>query len=159
MIKKMTDENEIFFVLDNLRKEDKEELQALYGDNWYSSTLVDIKDKEVLVLYGNVEKKNNVPIAIGGFSTLFEESTEIACVWMLASKYIRKNGVLFLKELKNQIEIAEKKYKIMYNFIYKSNKSAKKWLKKVGFKFDNPNPERMKVRTNFEFFYKVTEGI
>ena len=47
----------------------------------------------------------------------------------------------------------------MFNYIYKSNFEAKKWLKRFGFKFDNPKPVGLKVKDNFEFFYKVKEGV
>jgi len=93
---------------------------------------------------------------MGGFYELFDEKLKIACVWLLTTKYVSQNKMTLMKELKNQISFADKKYDLMYNFIYKSNFEAKNWLKKLGFSFDNPKPEGLKIKENFEFFYKLT---
>ena len=47
------------------------------------------------------------------------------------------------------------KYRIpFYNYIYKSNIEAKEWLKKLGFIFDCPIPQKLNIQRDFEFFYK-----
>jgi hypothetical protein len=61
--------------------------------------------------------------------------------------------------LQNEVFKAQKKYDLMFNYIFKSNFEAKKWLKKLGFKFDKPKPVGLKVKDGFEFFYKVKEGV
>ena len=155
MIKKYIDESEIIFILENLREEDKQELIALYGDNWFYRTLQDLKYRKFYILYGYDYELNVVPIAMGGFCECFESDKSVVCCWLLSSVYIYKNKILFFKSLKEQMKDAENKYKIMYNFIHKTNFSAKKWLKNLGFKFDNPNPKNITVKDGFEFFYKL----
>ena len=61
---------------------------------------------------------------------------------------------MFVTELLKQLEQASYKYEIIYNYIYKSNYKAKKWLKKLGFNFNNPKPEGLNLEEGFEFFYK-----
>ncbi len=157
MIKECSEKSEIIFVLENLRKEDKEELVALYGDDWKIKTLNDLENKKFLVLYGKDNYSNIVPIAIGGFYECFNGDKSIACAWLLSSSYIKINKSIFLKEFKNQLLFAEEKYEIMFNFIHRTNFNAKKWLAKFGFKFDNPKPKNIPVQDGFEFFYKVNK--
>jgi hypothetical protein len=157
MLKKVQKKSEIIFILKNLRNEDKQEVIALYGNLWKKKILNESFNKDCLIVYGFDKNGNKIPIAMGGFYEPFKENKTIACVWLLSTCFISENKILFVKILKNQILKADKKYKIMFNFIYKTNFEAKKWLKKLGFKFDNPKPKGMIVKENFEFFYKVNE--
>ena len=157
MIKECSEKSEIIFVLEHLRNEDKEELIALYGYDWKIKILNDLENKKVLVLYGKDNYSNIIPIAIGGFNECFNNDKSIACAWLLSSSYIQINKSIFLKEFKNQLLFAEEKYEIMFNFIHRTNFTAKNWLVKFGFKFDNPNPKGIPVQDGFEFFYKVNK--
>lgn len=150
-------QDDIKYVLNNLRVEDKEEVYFLLGDDWYNQIIFDLADKQVQVIYGYDDNKNKVPIAIGGFDTVFPEIPEMACVWLLSTSLILKNKRIFFNELRIRFSIAEQKYKIMYNYIYSLNFSAKAWLKKFGFCFDNPYPMGLEMKENFEFFYKLVE--
>ena len=73
--------------------------------------------------------------------------------------FCKENRSLLIKTLKNEILKAEKEYDLMFNYIYKSNFEAKSWLKKLGFKFDNPKPIGLNLKKDFEFFYKVKKGV
>ncbi len=155
MIKLCDNFKDILFILDNLREEDAEELKALWGKNWRNISFSNIKKSQVNILYGKNEINSIVPIAMGGFQ-IINLSPSVACVWLISSKYINLNKKLLMKNLKEQINQASKKYNIMYNYIYKSNLSAKKWLKELGFSFDNPHPKNLFVPDDFEFFYKLS---
>ncbi len=156
MLKICDNLDDIIFILENLREEDKEELNALWGDDWFNLTLDNLKDKKnILILTGKDGNKNIVPIAMGGFYELFEKNSDIACVWMLSSYFIKYNRLLLAKYLKMVISKASLKYGIMYNYIYHTNHEAKNWLKKLGFQFNNPHPEGMDTEKGFEFFYKI----
>ncbi len=146
------------FILSNLREEDEKEIIAVWGSNWKQRLLFSLSKTKVLFAFGKNSKGENVPIAMGGFYEPFIENPEIACVWLLSTKDVYLNKISIMKEIRKQILIAEKKYSLMYNYIYKSNKLAKKWLKKLGFCFNNPKPKELTVRKGFEFFYKVTNG-
>lgn len=158
MLKTADNQTDILFVLNNLRNEDLEEILALYGHNWLNKMLASLQDKKFYILYGFSPYKTLIPIAMGGFWELFDDDKSIAAVWLLTTKFININKSLFWREVSSQIYEKSKKYKIMFNYIYKSNNEAKKWLKKLGFKFDNPHPENMKLKDGFEFFYKNRKG-
>ena len=157
MLKKMKDKLILYYILNHLREEDKKELMKLYSGNWYEKTIESLENQEFLVLYGVDDKKNNVPIAIGGVDPIFNKSERIACVWLLSTIWVRLNKKLFLNTLKTQSLLAEKEFDILFNFIYESNCGAKKWIKKLGFKFDNPKPKGFSMEDGFEFFYKSKE--
>ncbi len=154
MIKKVTQKKEILYILNNLRNEDEQELKALWGTDWIKKTIKSMEGKEVLILYGFNDEGKSVPISMGGFVPMFAQSNSVACVWMLSTNFIYKNKKLFVKELLEQLKQASLRYEIMYNYIYKSNRKSKKWLKKLGFNFNNPKPEGLNLEEGFEFFYK-----
>ncbi len=157
MLKKSDKKSEILFILDNLREEDRIELEVLYGKEWKNETLITLSDKKCYILYGKDSNNNLIPIAMGDFFEIFPSDDSIACVWLLTTKYIYANKHLFYKHFIDLFNKKCKKYNIMFNFIYKSNYQAKKWLQKLGFKFDNPYPKGIEVKEGFEFFYKITE--
>lgn len=143
------------FILNNLREEDLQELQCLWGSDWKNKVLKTLKLNEVLFAFGQDEFGDAVPIAMGGFSDMTDNTHKVACVWLLSTKYVSKNKVCFMKELKKQFYKNEVKYDLLYNYIHISNTEAKRWLFKLGFSFDNPKPPQLKVNKDFEFFYKL----
>ena len=157
MLKKTNDKLILSYVLSHLREEDKEELIALYSECWYEKTVENFSDREYLVLYGVDDKKEVVPIAIGGIDSIFAKEHRIACVWLLSTIWVKRNKKTFFNTLKTQEVLAQNDFDILFNFIYKSNHSAKKWLKKLGFCFDNPSPIGISIDDGFEFFYKLKE--
>ncbi len=147
-----TDKNidDVNFILDNLRKEDLEEIIELWGNDWKDKFIKNTMSTEFLIL-----TNNNIPIAMGGIVPVGTAESGIACVWLICSKYVKNNRILLLKTIKKQIDSASSEFNVFYNYIYKLNFEAKKWLKNLGFKFDNPSPPNLEVREGFEFFYKL----
>ena len=44
--------------------------------------------------------------------------------------------------------------------LFSENKLAKRWLKKLGYSFENPHPKGLNVPKDFEFFYRTrTRGL
>ncbi len=146
------------FILDNLRDEDLIEVQHLWGPSWKEKILETITNQDVIFAYGQDYFGDNVPIAMGGFCKLEDGKYRIACVWLLSTKYISINSISFMKQIKEHFFANEWKYDILYNYIYKSNKKAKRWLYKLGFSFDNPRPLQLNLKQDFEFFYKLRKG-
>lgn len=144
---------DVQYILDNLRSEDLEELKALWGENWRSATIKNIMETEFLVLVGFFDK----PVVMGGIWEIGGKNSKIACVWLLSTKDVNKHKISLLKEISEEVRKAEEKYSVLFNFIYEKNYKAKKWLKLLGFKFDNPAPSGISVPQGFEFFYRVKE--
>ena len=93
MLKKVSKTSEIKYILDHIRNADKEELIALYGNDWYIKTLNLLKDKDFLVLYGRNDTKSMVPVAMGGVCKMSAETTNIACVWLCASVLLSESNL------------------------------------------------------------------
>ena len=157
MLKRTNDKSIISYVLTHLREEDKQELIALYFENWQEKTLKNLAEREFFVLYGLDDENRKVPIAIGDVDSIFEKTQRIACVWLLSTVWINKNKRKFFNAVKEQLLLVEKDFDILFNFVYESNSIAKKWIKKLGFCFDNPKPIEFSVEDGFEFFYKSKE--
>lgn len=149
MLKQNKNIKDVIYIVDNLREEDLAETKALWGKNWRKKTIENIMNTDFLILYSY-----EIPIAIGGFVPVTSSHIKLACVWLLCSKDVKRNKLKLFKTLKSQIEKESLNFEIFYNYIYKSNKEAKRWLKKLGFCFENPNPEKLLIHKNFEFFYR-----
>ena len=143
------------FILDNLRDEDLTELKALFGNDWKKQILSSLSGLIVHFAFGKDTNNNIVPIAMGGIQQISDDNPEIACVWLLSTKYVKQNKLSLLRVVRAHLLASESKYKILYNYIYKSNKEAKNWLLKLGFCFDNPTPKNLDVKNGFEFFYRI----
>ncbi|MBQ3640505.1 hypothetical protein II906_01015 [bacterium] len=155
MLKKINDEKIFKFIINNLRKEDLLELKASKGSDWFNETLKAIKTPNAIVMFIKTETGRSLPVAVGGFEPYGNEQEKMAVVWLLTTKFVSNYKYIFWKELKSFFCQEKSKYLILFNFIYKSNFQAKRWLRLLGFKFDNPHPQNMKVPEDFEFFYKV----
>ena len=80
--------------------------------------------------------------------------------WLMCTDKIKYHIKSLLKELKTEIEKADEQFAFTYNFIFKENKQMKKWLKGLGFIFDNAPAEKtgIKIPDGFEFFYRLRGG-
>ncbi len=157
MLKQVSDIKEITYILDHIRENDKEELKALYGKNWYKKTLKILSDEKFLVLYGINDNNEIVPVSIGGCCGVLDKTPKTGCIWLLSTYYTVKNKTILVKVIKEQVEKAKQEYDIIYNYIYKTNVQIKSLLKKLGFCFDNPKPEGLKLKDGFEFFYLLAK--
>ena len=155
MLKHIKDEKVFKFILNNLRNEDYIELKDSKCSGWFNQTLENLKTADVTVMFVKDKNGEFLPIAMGGFEPYFQDGNNLAVVWLLSTKFINQYKLIFWKELNTYFSQEKSKYSILFNFIYKSNFQAKRWLRLLGFKFDNPKPEGMEVAENFEFFYKV----
>lgn len=142
---------DIVYVLKNLRQDDKEEVEKQLGKNYIQTCLKNIMNSHGRFIIGYA-KEDNIPVCIGGCNSI---ENELGIVWLLCTEEICKHKNCILKNIKREIELYQKKHFILSNTIYCKNKLAKIWLKKLGFKFDNPFG--IKTPEGFELFYKKKE--
>jgi len=125
----LANENFLENFLFNLRCEDKSEIIALNHNN-FKEELFEIclnNQFETYFLASDI----NLPLAIGG---VYQIDNNIGRVWLLCTTFVNDEKKAVFKYVKNKIEMFKNKYDILFNFIYKSNFSALKWLKACGFK-------------------------
>lgn len=145
---------DIEYILDNVRKEDLIELQTIWGEEWREKTIENIINTDFNILLGKTKNKD-IPVVMGGFWQVPTDEKGVGCAWMLSTDEIKNHSICLLRELKKELNKADETFWMTYNFIYKENFLAKKWLKWLGYKFDIPKPEGVEVPENFEFFYRI----
>lgn len=154
MYRKQKNDADVLYILEHLRNEDREEVQAIHGENWKEIVFNDIMKTDFDVLMG-VTKNGDVPVCMGGAWHIEGNPDNVGVVWMLCTDEIINHKLCLLRELKKEFKKYDKKFWYLYNFIYTKNEFAKKWLKWIGFKFDTPKPLGLKIPNGFEFFYRV----
>ena len=145
---------DVEYILNHLRYEDEQECKALFGDNWKEKTLNHIMTSKFYVMLGNA-KSDKTPVCMGGFEHTAQDDPGIGCAWFLCTDDIKKHKICILRELKEEIKKADERFWLTYNIIYEKNFSAKSWLKRLGYKFDNPKPKGADIPEGFEFFYRI----
>ena len=153
---------DIKYILDNLREEDKLEAIENKGDNFKEAIIDEIqKNKNQKILIGKT-KKDDIPVLMYGCWQL-KENPAVGIIWMLSTPEIEKHQKCFLREMKKELKKIDEKFGLTLNQLYKENYIAKNWLKWVGFRF--PAEEKIKtfldkeflkanVPENFEIFYR-----
>ncbi len=121
-------------LLNDLRIEDKQELIASVGNDYkkiFTETI--LKNKNNCCFLSD---DNNNPLAIGGIVKL---NSNYSSPWLISSNKFKYHKKDILKYVYKKINEYKKENNILFNYIYKSNFKALKWLKKFGFKTMNTN--------------------
>ncbi len=149
-------EKDVQYILDNLRLEDMLELHAIYGNNYKEIVKNNIMKTTSAVHIAKIE--GDIPIAMGGVCETCPDDKEIAGVWLLSTEEVKRHQTSVLRAIKRVIDEADEKYRLTYNFIYEKNHRAKRWLKWLGYRFDNPRPAGVKMPSGFEYFYRINKN-
>lgn len=138
----------ILKLINNLRDEDMEEFKIYLKNKTFSDFLNTCFDKNNEIYF--LGEDLYTPVAIGG--AYFLEEFRIAQVWLLCGKNFEKHRVELFKYVLKKIEYFKSKYKVLFNYIFKTNFSILKMLIKKGFKVK-------KIKNNdFKLFYFENKG-
>lgn len=184
MYRKEKNIEDIRYVLDNLRDEDRHEVETLRGENWKEDLLNDLmdesryghfvlactrKDNAPAVIGGSYENKDYIAYAMGG---CFKSEEGIGIVWLLTTPEALNHQLTLLRNIRKDIlEEFDEKYWLTLNMIWKENHIAKKWLKRLGYRFpaevlekgeelnfyDRVMLNKFKTPGGFEPFYRLRE--
>lgn len=155
--------DDILFVLDNLREEDRIECQLSRGVNYKKLILDDFMrfSPSDFILLAKT-KNEDIPVLIAGACSL-DNQEQIGSVFLLSTPEIEKHQICFLREMKKELEKYDEKFSFLFNKIYKTNKLAKNWLKWAGFIFPQEQLKpnfidkeflKLEIPKDFEFFYR-----
>ncbi len=138
----LTKENLILF-LNNLKQEDKEELDEFLKNNTIDDFInICFKNKNTTCFLAD---EFSFPLILGGVC----KNKNKGLVWLLCSNKHFKHKKEIYKYIKNKINEYKKEYDFLFNYIYKSNFKALNWLLKLGFKTKEENNKDFKL-----FYFK-----
>ena len=152
MYRKDKNLDDVLYILNNLREEDKHEAMIQKGENYVELIANDVMNSQGIFVLG-CSKKDNTPIVMGGCCKTDEKG--VGVVWMLSTPEVEKNQICLLKNIKELINDFDKDYWMTFNVIYSENHLAKKWLKKMGYGFELAKPVFANLPKDFEFFYRT----
>lgn len=151
---KEKNEKDVLYILENLRPEDRLEAIVQKGEDYKQIILNEIMNTKTRTYLGCSET-DNTPVGIGGFSDTQENG--VGVVWLLSTPEIEKHKTRLLRCIIEAFEEIDSKYWLTWNILFSENKFAKRWLKKLGYRFDNPKPDGLNIPDGFEFFYRIRE--
>ena len=128
---RLTTLEDIKYLAPRLRQTDKEEILAGIGKTPYHALLIGYL--ECAIVFTIVNPKNE-PVGIFGVTDCGDGT---GAIWLLATDGVAKIQIAFLKECRKVVNVLNKKYKILWNFVDCRNQLHIKWLKWCGFKFIN----------------------
>ena len=128
---RLTTLNDIKYLAPRLRREDKQEILAGTGLLPYDALLNGYQN---CVIVFTIVNTKNLPVGIFGIADCGDG---VGAIWLLATKDLATIKIAFLKQCKEVVEVFQKKYRILWNFVDCRNQLHIKWLKWCGFKFIN----------------------
>lgn len=154
MYEKEKNEKDILYILEHLKPEDEHEAITQKGENYKDIILKEIMSNCSRTFLG-CKKSDDTPVCVGGYTDTNEKG--IGIVWLLSTPEIENNKTCLLRNIVMAFKEIDEKYWFTCNMLFSENQFAKKWLKKIGYKFDNPHPEGIDIPEGFEFFYRIRE--
>ena len=136
---------DIKYLAPRLRQSDKEEILAGIGKTPYHALLIGYL--ECAIVFTIVNPKNE-PVGIFGVTDCGDGT---GAIWLLATDGLAKIQIAFLKECRKVVNVLNKKYKILWNFVDCRNQLHIKWLKWCGFQFINKTNYGVLNKPFYEF--------
>ena len=142
---RLTTLKDIKYLAPRLRQTDKEEILAGIGETPYRALLIGYF--ECAIVFTIVNPKNE-PVGIFGVTDCKDGT---GAIWLLATDGLAKIQIAFLKECRKVVNVLNKKYKILWNFVDCRNQLHIKWLKWCGFQFINKTNYGVLNKPFYEF--------
>ena len=142
---RLTTLEDIKYLAPRLRQTDKEEILAGIGATPYHALLIGYYN--CVIVFTIVNPKNE-PVGIFGVTDCGDGT---GAIWLLATDGLAKIQIAFLKECRKVVNVLNKKYKILWNYVDCRNQLHIKWLKWCGFQFINKTNYGVLNKPFYEF--------
>ena len=126
---RMSTLNDVEYLAPRLRFGDKQEILASLGSTPLDGLKLSFSNSTLCLTIVNLK---GLHVGIFGIADL---GGLVGGIWMLGTNFLANIQIAFLKECKKVIQLLNKKYKILWNFVDCRNQLHIKWLKWCGFKF------------------------
>lgn len=131
--------------IDDIKLEDKKELEHFFKEDFKEEFIkLALLNKDGASYFLADDDLN--PIFIGGVVSV-DKKANLGQVWLLSTNKVNNHKLFVYRYVKDKIKLFQRDYNILFNYIYKSNFKALKWLKKCGFKVKKTNDK------NYKLFY------
>ena len=131
---------DIDYLAPRLRFEDKREILDSTGLNPYQALRECFTCSEISL---TIVDTKNIPVGIFGVS-------EDGAIWLLATPEIKRIRFSFLRESRKVVNLLNKKYTLLWNYVDCRNDLHLRWLKWCGFSF----LRKVKYGVNQKPFYE-----
>jgi len=113
----------------NLRKEDREELEGVGHKNVLLALIFIVQLSETAIAFFDEDD------SLGGIGGIMPDPRDgVAIVWMLCTPVVQRKPHTFVRQTKRWIKEQHKEYRMLWNIADARNKFHHKLLKLLGFK-------------------------
>ena len=146
-VRKKINIHDLDYILNNLRDVDYREAVTLCGKNF-------IKSQSDVIMQSNakicVDEKTHKPVFVYG---VCPAGNNAGSLFMLSTSEIALYKRCLIIEFKKEMIEFNKKYRFLFNLIYKENIGMKKLLKSAGFNFAPVLFGQLHAPKDFEYFF------
>lgn len=138
--------DDVEFLIENIRPEDVEELDALDG----STVRKALDETENLLENSQVWEVEGEMVCMFGVTPL-QDDDEVGVIWMLATTEFEQYSMMFAARCKKVVEKMLSGYEYVFNYVHSKNVKSIRWLKWLGFHICDPEPLGKKGATFHRF--------
>lgn len=129
-------ETDARYIGENLREEDLVELRMAHGQDSDPAKIVAEAYGKSTMCWVGIDK-SAVPVVIFGAG---EVDPDIGAPWLLATDEVLKYKALLVSQVKEYVLEMKDYYPRLVNMVYARNKTAIRWLEKLGFEVGEEVP-------------------
>lgn len=126
----------MFELVSNLRKSDYDELNALHDDPDYLAIIRDCVERSEETYMGVDSEGVVLCYGVGSHP----QYPQIGIPWMLGTARVNNHPRQVLIDGRERVRDWRVRYSFMYNFVYEKNLKTKSWLRRIGFRLEEPEP-------------------
>lgn len=141
---------DVLYIADNLRNQDKEELKACGYDNFLAVILSSLNGAGISFIVKSVDHK---PLCVFGISSHKDKNLGTP-IWFLSVDCIDEYRKEFIYYAGQVVKLWAENFGKLYNYVSVGNTKSMTWLKRLGAKFSKPIP----YGANGDLFVRFTIG-
>ena len=126
--------DDVAHIGENMRQADREEVMASHGHIPMQSLLLGMRRSDQTI---TAVSPDGVPLVIFGVANK-SLLTDVGVPWLLGCDEALKYRRHFMIDVAKVLEIMLEKYSMLENYVHVRNRVSVNWLKRMGFKMDDP---------------------
>lgn len=141
----------------HLRTADVQEIQAIHGEDCDIEAVLTRAVRVSDQCEVGISHDTGLPTLIRGVAPACWDET-LGAIWMVGTDELFRYRRNLLLEGQQYVTAQLEHYRMLFNFVDVRNQESIRWLRRLGFQFDQPTPHGIMGR-NFQRFTRWRDGV